>query len=125
MLHHFWHARIPPQVAYSLSDILIQWFLGIRIYAVVGQKVTIFLVPFGLGLDVELPHCADERFRAVYYILEYCKAIHGQFVDRVAILMYNLHLLHYRRLAGLAGACLKAKCQSFVYYTSCEHLSCS
>lgn len=42
--------------------------------------------------NIELPHGADQRFCTVYDVLIYRKAIQGQLISRVAVLMNDFHL---------------------------------
>ena len=52
--------------------------------------------------NVELLHGADKSFGAVNDIFVNGMPVKAQFVDAVAVLMYNLHLFDNSRLAALA-----------------------
>ena len=57
------------------------------------------------GFDLKLSRCAHKCFRAIDQVLVDGMSVKFKLVFRVAILMYDLHLLHYCALTALSRAC--------------------
>lgn len=67
---------------------------------------------------VELLHCADESFGAIDDIFVDGMPVQAQFVDAVAVLVDNLHLLDNSRLAALARTFAQDRLAGYVVRTA-------
>lgn len=96
---------IAPHGCDGLAYPYIEGLLGIRIDCILEQVVAELGIAWLLGGNVELSHGANEGFCAVDDVFVYSQAVHGELILRVAVLMYDLHLLDYGRLSAFSGAC--------------------
>ena len=114
VLEHLADAAVTPQGCDGLADSCVQRFLGVWIHGVFDEVIAVLVVAGYLGLDLELPHGADEGFRAVDDVLVYRQAVHGELLLCVAVLVDDLHLLDNGRLAALARTCSRVSLPSRV-----------
>jgi hypothetical protein len=105
VLQDLGYARIAPHGRYGLAYSHVEWLFWIGVDGVVGQIVAQFGVAWILTRNVELSHGANKGFGAVDDVLVDGQAVHGKLLLRVAVLVYNLHLLDNSRLAALSGTC--------------------
>lgn len=70
--------------------------MWIWIDLVFEKVVAVLLVGWVLALYIELSHGTNKRLRTVDQVLIYREPVQCELVHGIAILMYNLHLLHNR-----------------------------
>ena len=94
MVHDICNARILPYTDHTLAHMLVQWRMRVRVYLIFQQVFGIFIVFGVVRLDLELPHSPYKGFGAVEHIFVDGKAVEGEFVSGVAVLMNDFHLLY-------------------------------
>lgn len=70
---------------------------------VVEQEVAVLLYRFCAWLNLELVHSDNDGLGTLHEVFEHCRAIVVELIFRVSFEVDDLHLLHNRRLAALAG----------------------
>ncbi len=80
--------------------------MGIWVHHIL-QKVIGIVIVLGISrFDIKLPHSSYESFGAVKHVFVDGKAIEGEFIFGVPVLVNNLHLLYYRGFTAFSGTWL-------------------
>lgn len=108
MIEDFRYARVVPHCRDRLAHLRLQHLLRIRVDRVLHDIFAVLLVLSILHFDLELPHRAYQRFRAVDDVLVDGMPVQHELVLRVAILVNDLHLLDDGALPTLPGPCIAA-----------------
>jgi hypothetical protein len=101
MVEDFGYTGIFPDCGYGSRASCVEMSIRVRIDSELHDELAVLNVLGDFWSDVELLHGTDEGFGAVNDILVDGMPVKAQFVDTVAVLVDDLHLLDDSRLAAL------------------------
>ena len=104
MVEDLGYTRIFPDGGYGSRASRVQMSIRVGVYSELHDEFAVLNIFGDFWSDVELLHGTNEGLGAVNDILVYGMPVEAQFVDTVAVLVDDFHLLDNGRLAAFTRA---------------------